>query len=306
MDELSSLDVETIICSGDESHGQMKCDDAARPKVNGVTRILQTLHRALLDARRKNQELAAENAALKEQRVREEELEKDLAVMKMTMKQKVEENISLTTALHLQQLENQKVDNEWKEKFAALQENYEEKLRCSALEEEASFKQRQDLLNKLRKTEKWFLEEAKAVQSQMLKNMELQNLTSKTDWDNVKVKTEKQEKKEQLERERKEKKEQMEREKKKKKESEELKKREKKEKKETNKQEKKEQMEKEKQEKKEKKERKELKKRENKEKKETNKQEKKEQLEREKKEKKEKKEEGGSVKRSKWFPCFTF
>ncbi|XP_062268070.1 DNA ligase 1-like [Platichthys flesus] len=271
MDRLSSSDMETIICSGDESHGQMQWDDTAQLKVNGVTRILQALHLALLDARRKNQELKAENAALKEHRVREEELEKELAVMKITMKQKVEENLSLTTELHLQHLENQKVDNEWKEKCAALQENYEEKLRCSVLEEEASFQKREDLLNKLRKTEKWFLEEAKEVQALMLKNIELQNLTSKTDWDNVKVKTEKKEKKEHLERERKE--------------SKELKKREKKEKKETIKQEKKEQLEREK------KESKELKKRE-----------KKEQLEREKEEK----EEGGSVKRSKWSPCFLF
>ncbi|CAB1420126.1 unnamed protein product [Pleuronectes platessa] len=210
-------------------------------------------------------------------RAREEEFEKELKVMKTTMKEKVEENISLTTDLHLQHLENQKVQNDWKVKFAALQENYEEKLRCSVLEEEASFQQREFLENKLRKTEKWFFNEAKEAQSLLLKNIQHQNLTFETD--NVKVKNEKEEKKEQLEREKKEKEKEEGGSKGRSKWSSWFLKRDK-EKKETNKQEKKVQMEREK---KEKQESKELKKREKKEK---------------------EKEERRSKGRSKWFPCF--
>ncbi|CAB1422645.1 unnamed protein product [Pleuronectes platessa] len=128
-------------------------------------------------------------------RSREEELEKKL------------------DDLQLQDLEKVRVEQEWKAKFEDLQENYEAKLRNSVLEQEASFKQIEDLMNQIREAE----EKLSAEQ-------EDSRLVLKTNEYREKVQKEKKEKKKQ------EKKEQQEREKKEKEEREELKKREKKEK----------------------------------------------------------------------------
>ena len=121
-----------------------------------------------------NRQLMAENAALKKQidstvchlyearenivnmmmyvdsaNAREDELEKELEDLKSTMNEKEEEVFSLSAVLQVQDLHHMRVENEWKAKFEALQENYEEKLRNDLREEVASLQQEELKLLKL-------------------------------------------------------------------------------------------------------------------------------------------------------------
>ncbi|CAB1422701.1 unnamed protein product [Pleuronectes platessa] len=142
-------------------------------------------------------------------RIRDKALEKKLEDLKTTLKEKEKENFSLSVDLQLQDQDKVIVEHKWKEKFKDLQENYEEKLRCSVLEQ----------VEKERKTDE-------AIKLLILQKIELQRFTLKTSEYREKVKKEMKGKKNQ---EKQEKKEQQEREKKEKEERKKLKKREKKE-----------------------------------------------------------------------------
>ncbi|CAB1448296.1 unnamed protein product [Pleuronectes platessa] len=162
-----------------------------------------------------NAALAADRNALKKEivksvdtaRAREEELEKKVEDLMTTIKVKEEENFCLSANLQLQDLDEVLVEHEWQAKFEDLQETYEEKLRCSVLEQ----------VEKERKMDE-------ALELLILQNIKLQRLVLTTKEYREKVKKETEEKKKQ------EKKEQQEREKKEKEERMKLKKREKKEK----------------------------------------------------------------------------
>ncbi|CAB1453754.1 unnamed protein product [Pleuronectes platessa] len=90
-----------------------------------------------------NAALAADRNALKKEivksvdtaRAREEELEKKVEDLKTMIKVTEEENFCLSANLQLQDLDEVLVEHEWQAKFEDLQETYEEKLRCSVLEQ---------------------------------------------------------------------------------------------------------------------------------------------------------------------------
>ncbi|XP_069374864.1 M protein, serotype 24-like [Paralichthys olivaceus] len=110
-------------------------------------------------------------------RAREEELEKKLEDLKTAMIAKEEENISLSDDLRLQHIDKVKEHCEWEMKFKAPQENYEEKLRCSLLQDKANFHQSDDLINKITETDKELSAELEEVKQQ---NIELQELSLNT------------------------------------------------------------------------------------------------------------------------------
>ncbi|XP_053282208.1 splicing regulatory glutamine/lysine-rich protein 1 isoform X1 [Pleuronectes platessa] len=235
MNQLSLSEMEMIDCSGNKSLGQMQSDDAAQHKGNGVTNLLKALSH--LDTRRKNQELAAVNAALKKlhhlnavllkhvaekaalkkqaavnaakaavqaalkrqllaenatlkkhkasndlhldqirgdcvnmltfvniSKARERDLKKEMEAMKTKMNEKVQENISLTSELHLHQLESQKVECDLKVKCAALKE----KLNRSLRKEERSQQEKEYLIEGLARRKNRISDLEKEKQSLLL------------------------------------------------------------------------------------------------------------------------------------------
>ena len=80
-------------------------------------------------------------------RAREEELEKELEDLKMTMKVKKEEKY--TRRNDPLELDYVVVVNERKLELGALRENYEEKVRSNLLEEEASLQRSEDLIKQI-------------------------------------------------------------------------------------------------------------------------------------------------------------
>ena len=146
-----------------------------------------------------NRQLMAENADLKKQidstvchlyearenmdnmmmcvdsaNAREEELEKELEDLKSTMNQKEEEVFSLSAVLQVQDLHHMIVENEWKAKFEALQENYEEKLRNDLRKEVASLQLTEDLMKQIIVAEEKLSAEQEELKLLKLQILELQ------------------------------------------------------------------------------------------------------------------------------------
>ncbi|CAB1439189.1 unnamed protein product [Pleuronectes platessa] len=237
-------------------------------------------------------------------KARERDLKKEMEAMKTKMNEKVQENISLTTELHLHQLESQKVECDLKVKCAALKE----KLNRSLRKEERSQQEKEYLIEGLARRKNRISDLEKEKQSLLLQIPKPQVYESATFTKYLNkcechkgeaTTTGEREKKEKKDAEKQEKKRQLEREKEEKMEKIEMKKQEKKKQLDR---EKKEKMESEELKKREKKEKIEQLAREQKEKIEMEKQEKKSQLEREKEEK----EEVGSRRGREWYPCFLF
>ncbi|XP_069372815.1 uncharacterized protein [Paralichthys olivaceus] len=86
-------------------------------------------------------------------KAREKELEKKLREMNMRIQVKEKEVVCLSANLQLHQVEMEKVQNDWKEKYEALQASFEDKLKLSIIQHEASSKEIENLQKQMIKSE---------------------------------------------------------------------------------------------------------------------------------------------------------